>query len=126
MSKLMQPPGRHYEINDAWLDRYATDATRYINLREIIDSAGSIQSTYLNDLITMGALTRGNVAREAGRADFMINGLQIDTAGNINMCLFDDTYANVWTLAAGYIQWIRVGRIYARNTTARGIKICGF
>ncbi len=124
MESITKASSRHYKISDAWLEKYKNDETRYVDMDEIRTDTTSSQ--YLQDLVDMGINV--DFVREQRKAAFWINGMRTNSNGaNINRVLEEDSNldADVATCAGYTKHEERVRRVYAHNTTARGIEILG-
>ena len=127
MRRMLNQATCHYEIFDTWLTNYRRDRTRYVDLREIVTSTStSIQSQYLRDCISLNLLNTEDVDREAMRAAFIVTGVWVGTAGQLNGYLEGESWLSnsPWVLAAARNDVI-FRRIYAFDATVRNIKIVG-
>ena len=126
-AKAIEPPARHYPISNDWLNQFAHDATKYIDIREIKQDPASSQ--YLRDLVSMGVTINLNAERE--KANFHLQAVYIGSvaSGQNNMVrgrLAEDSYNDTWPVAAASYLQVKMERVYANGTDARDIKFTGF
>jgi len=124
MEQITKSVSRHYRINDDWLDKYAADETRYVDIFDIYDNPTSSQ--YLQDLVAMGVEI--DFERERAKVSFWGNGTRINNElKTIKGVYEEDSLLDVdsRTYFGFYNHPERYRRIYAHGTTARGIDILG-
>lgn len=124
-AKAMEPSSIHYPIDNDWLEQYAHNANKYVDIDEIKKG----DSQYVADLIAMGKSV--TVEGERQRANFHIQAVYIGSIGSgennfINGRLREDSYDDQWCIAATSFLQVKMQRIYAKGTDARNIKFTGF
>lgn len=123
MSVLAQAATRHYAIDDEWLDQYANDRDRYVDIIDIRNQT----SQYITDLIAMGRNI--DVAQESMRACFITNGLRVgDTDGGkyIRFMMEGDAFIGRNKYSEGINHPERMKRIYSFQTQARHLSFVGY
>ncbi len=119
---------RSYKINDDWLDAYSNDQTRYCDVSEILNNPATSQ--YLADLVNMGLNI--DYTQEQHKAAFYISGFKVNNGDNghaVKRILAEEDPVIGNAYVSSYADMVvhpeRVRRVYANETTARGIEILG-
>ena len=124
--QLIKGASRRYRIDNAWLNQFANDADRFVDVVQIKDDPQSSQ--YLADLVARGVNI--DFEQESMRASFWINGFAVgdtDAGDNVN-CVYeedDPAYNHVRAFSGAIEHPVRVRRVYARNTEGRDIEFLG-
>jgi len=125
--QLIKGGSRRYRIDNGWLEKFKTDATKYVDVVQI--SIKPRESQYLIDLIEMGRTI--DYDQEQMRASFWLNGFVVGdttTNGDTVRGVYeedDNDYIHRRPFIGAIEHPVRVRRVYSQDTKGRDIEFLG-